>query len=86
MKSLDIAQSSNAIVLEIDKTGTGTGDVVDIDNDGTGSALYIQRQCLLDNPNALTKWTPDFETHSYQGRKNLPCIQKKDILQKKLLP
>jgi len=28
-----------------------------------GDGLYVERQSLRDNPDALTRWIPDFETH-----------------------
>lgn len=42
-----LTQASNAVVIDINKTGAGGGICVDIDNDGTDHGIYIQQDGVL---------------------------------------
>ena len=41
--TLSISNDTNISLLDLDKTGLGTGNVIDINNDGTGSGLFVKQ-------------------------------------------
>lgn len=46
-----------------------------------GDGLYVERQCLRDNPNAMLQWIPDFETPTSYDRQQTKLLEVINVTQ-----